>query len=309
MGGDIALDKSVGGSCFSFVVELPAISDEELSEPVPDLSGENILVASPSPTSGPLLARRLSAWNANVTLVSDTALAEALLPERHWRHVLIDRAFGAETAKRIARAAAPYGNHRHVLLSPAERGEIDELRNAGFDSYLVKPVRAASLASRLAAPGLSPPLVPDFEYETRQSETPHGRPLSVLVAEDNEINALLVQTMLTRLGHVPTVVSNGISAVTSVATAHAMGAPYDLVLMDLHLPGMDGFDATRRIRSLGDEGGRIPIVALTANAFAEDREACKMAGMDGFLVKPVDRQQLDAAIREACMAHVPMPAA
>jgi signal transduction histidine kinase/CheY-like chemotaxis protein len=309
MGGEIALDKSAGGSCFSFVVELPAISDEEPWEPVPDLSGENILVASPSPTSGPLLARRLSAWNANVTLVSDTALAEALLPERHWRHVLIDRAFGAETAKRIAGAAAPYGNHRHVLLSPAERGEIDELRNAGFDSYLVKPVRAASLASRLAAPGLSPPLVPDFEYETRPSETSHGRPLTVLVAEDNEINALLVQAMLTRLGHVPTVVGNGISAVTSVATAHAMGAPYDFVLMDLHLPGMDGFDATRRIRSLGSEGGHIPIVALTANAFAEDREACKMAGMDGFLVKPVDRQELDAAIREACTARESTPAA
>jgi CheY-like chemotaxis protein len=79
-----------------------------------------------------------------------------------------------------------------------------------------------------------------------------------------------------------------------------MGAAYDLVLMDLHLPGMDGFDATRRIRSLGQDGGQIPIVALTANAFAEDRDACSNAGMDGFVVKPVDRQQLEAAIRNAC---------
>jgi CheY-like chemotaxis protein len=66
---------------------------------------------------------------------------------------------------------------------------------------------------------------------------------------------------------------------------------------------MDGFDATRRIRSLGEEGGRIPIVALTANAFAEDRDACRNAGMDGFVVKPVDRQRLEAAIREACAAR------
>src|SRR5690606_5411475 len=176
--------------------------------------------------------------------VSDTILAETLLPERHWRHVLIDRAFGAETAKRIADAAAPFADHRHVLLSPAERGEIDDLRNAGFDSYLVKPVRAASLAARLAAPGLSPPLVPDLEHEPQSDETPRTRPLSVLVAEDNEINALLVQAMLARLGHLPTVVGNGMSAVTSVATAYAMGAPYDLVLMDLHLPGMDGLEAT-----------------------------------------------------------------
>jgi CheY-like chemotaxis protein len=101
----------------------------------------------------------------------------------------------------------------------------------------------------------------------------------------------------------PNVVGNGLSAVTSVATAHAMGAAYDLVLMDLHLPGMDGFDATRRIRSLGQDGGQIPIVALTANAFSEDRDACRNAGMDGFVVKPVDRQQLEAAIRAACAAR------
>ena len=300
MGGEIALDNVENGSRFSFAVELAAIAPSEPAEPHPDLAGTNILVASPSPTSGPLLVRRLSAWNANVTLVSDTALAETLLPERHWRHVLIDRAFGAETAKRIAAAAAPFANHRHVLLSPAERSELDELRNAGFDSYLVKPVRAASLAARLAAPGLSPPLVPEFEDEPLPADAPHGRSLSVLVAEDNEINALLIQAMLSRLGHLPTVVGNGLSAVTSVATAHAMGAGYDLVLMDLHLPGMDGFDATRRIRSLGRDGGQIPIVALTANAFAEDRDACRNAGMDGFVVKPVDRQQLEAAIRDAC---------
>jgi signal transduction histidine kinase/CheY-like chemotaxis protein len=303
MGGEIALDSVESGSRFSFAVELPAVAEAEPVEPRPDLAGANILVASPSPTSGPLLARRLTAWNANVTVVSDITLAETLLPERHWRHVLIDRAFGAETTKRIADAAAPFTDHRHVLLSPAERGELDNLRNAGFDSYLVKPVRATSLAARLAAPGLSPPLVPDLEHEPQSDGTPRTRALTVLVAEDNEINALLVQAMLTRLGHLPTVVGNGISAVTSVATAHAMGAPYDLVLMDLHLPGMDGLEATRRIRQLGEKGGDVPIIALTANAFAEDHEACRAASMNGFVVKPVDRQQLDAAIREACDAR------
>jgi CheY-like chemotaxis protein len=69
--------------------------------------------------------------------------------------------------------------------------------------------------------------------------------------------------------------------------------------MDLHLPGMDGFEATRRIRALADEGGKIPIVALTANAFAEDREACRQAGMNGFVVKPLDRQRLEEAIAAA----------
>jgi CheY-like chemotaxis protein len=129
-----------------------------------------------------------------------------------------------------------------------------------------------------------------------ETGTRKRRRMMVLVAEDNEINALLTQAMLARLGHAPTVVSNGMAAVTAVATADAMGAPYDLVLMDLHLPGMDGIEATRRIRALADGAGEVPIVALTANAFAEDREACLDAGMNGFVVKPVDRQRLDDTI-------------
>lgn len=308
MGGTITLDAADDGSHFRFAVELPAVDGPRQTEPSPDLAGANILVASPSPTSGPLLARRMTLWNGNVTLVSNAALAEMLLPEREWQHVLIDRAFGAEPSRRLAGAARQHAGHRHVLLSPAERGELDNLRDAGFDSYLVKPVRAASLAARLAAPGLSPPLVPELEQESPPSAPARGKPLTVLVAEDNEINALLIQATLSRLGHAPTVVGNGLSAVTTVATAHAMGAPYDLVLMDLHLPGMDGFEATRRIRSLGDDGGRIPIVALTANAFAEDREACERAGMDGFVVKPVDRSRLEAAMRDALGARQHEPA-
>jgi PAS domain S-box-containing protein len=300
MGGEIRLDSANDGSRFNFDIELPALDQQSPEVAMPDLSGVDILVASPSPMAGPLLARRMIAWKANVTVAANAAIAESLLPERAWRHVLIDRAFGPETAKRIAAAAAPFASHRHILLSPAERGELESLRDAGFDSYLVKPVRAASLAARLAAPGLSPPLVPDLDHEAPELPAAKERSLMVLVAEDNEINALLIQALLTRLGHVATVVGNGISAVTTVGTAFAMGAPYDLVLMDLHLPGMDGIEATRRIRSLGNGGGQVPVVALTANAFREDREACRLAGMDGFVVKPVDRAQLETAIREAC---------
>jgi len=303
MGSAIALDRATeGGSRFSFTIDLPTVAEQPAAAR-PDLGGVDILVASPSSVIGPLLVRRLAAWGANASLAADATLAETLLAERDWRHVLIDRAFGAEAATQLARASLPYANHRHVLLSPAERGELEELRQAGFDSYLVKPVRAASLAARLDAPGLAPPLVPEFEPEM-EAEAPRGRhALAVLVAEDNEINALLIQAMLTRLGHLPTLVSNGISAVTSIATASAMGAAYDLVLMDLHLPGMDGLDATRRIRALGTEGGNIPIIALTANASEEDRVACRDAGMDAFVVKPVDRRKLEEAMEKARAAR------
>jgi signal transduction histidine kinase/CheY-like chemotaxis protein len=302
MGGAIALDSTDTGSRFSFTVELPAVDQPHAAEPPPDLTGVDILIVSPSAVAGSLLVRRLAAWQANVSLAHDAALAETLLPERHWKHVLVDHAFGFETTTRIARAAA-HARHRHVLLSPAERGDLDQLRAAGFDSYLVKPVRAASLAARLAAPALSPPLVPDIGSDRSDAKGTDARRLMVLVAEDNEINALLVQAMLARLGHAPTVVGNGIAAVTAVATAHAMGAPYDLVLMDLHLPGVDGIEATRRIRALGVEGGNVPVVALTANAFPEDEDACRAAGMDGFVAKPVDRQRLEETMAAARAAR------
>ncbi|MDO8533821.1 MAG: ATP-binding protein, partial [Xanthobacteraceae bacterium] len=305
MGGEIALDSTKDkGSRFSFAIELPEISESAGAASMPDLTGTDILVASPSPVVGPLLVRRLSAWGAQVALAPEAQIAETLLPERSWAHFLVDRALGTESVIKLAQLSAHFVRYRHVLLSPAERNELSDLRAAGFESYLVKPVRSASLAARLAAPDVAPPLVPELDGEADRDPTLGRRALVVLVVEDNDINALLIQALLGKLGHIPTVVADGISAVASVATAHAIGAPYDLVLMDLHLPGMDGFEATRHIRALGDEGGRIPIVALTANAFAEDREACRDAGMDAFVVKPVDRGRLEEAMAAARAARV-----
>jgi CheY-like chemotaxis protein len=92
--------------------------------------------------------------------------------------------------------------------------------------------------------------------------------------------------------------TSGAAAIESWLAARAADTPFDRVLMDLHMPGMDGLDATRRIRAIEAEmnGQRTPILALTANASAEDREACLAAGMDGFLVKPLDRERLAAAL-------------
>jgi CheY-like chemotaxis protein len=122
--------------------------------------------------------------------------------------------------------------------------------------------------------------------------------LAVLVAEDNEINLLLARFVLERLGHRPTMVTTGDAAVEAWQTALAAEAPYDLVLMDVHMPRSDGIAATRRIRAIEAERGlpRTPIIALTANAFAEDREACLAAGMDGYLTKPLDRDQLASTL-------------
>jgi CheY-like chemotaxis protein len=116
----------------------------------------------------------------------------------------------------------------------------------------------------------------------------------VLVAEDNEINALLVKALLTRLGHRPALVGSGNAALAACSAAQAAGCPFDLLLMDLHMPDGDGIESVRRIRALEAERGgrRLPIFALTANAYEDDRAAAVAAGMDGVLVKPLERRAL-----------------
>jgi CheY-like chemotaxis protein len=149
----------------------------------------------------------------------------------------------------------------------------------------------------------APPIVPADAEPPSLEKSAHS--LSILVAEDNEINALLTRTLLTKLGHRPTGVTGGEAAVAAWAQARTAGEPYDLILMDLHMPHVDGLDAARRIRAL-EAGRRTPIVALTANAFAEDRSAALEAGMDNFLVKPLDRIQL-RAILDAIPSLSPPP--
>jgi CheY-like chemotaxis protein len=166
----------------------------------------------------------------------------------------------------------------------------------------VKPLRAVSLAARLMTPPEvpAPNLAADALVEAAdQSETPvTARGLSVLVAEDNEINALLMRSLLSRLGHHAVITTNGEEALESWLAAKSAGAAYDLVLMDIQMPQLDGIETTKRIREreAGQPGRRTPVLALTANTLVEDRYACFEAGMDGFLIKPLDREKLADAL-------------
>jgi signal transduction histidine kinase/CheY-like chemotaxis protein len=296
MGGCIDLDSTPGqGSTFRFTVGLPAAADgRDAPFVAPDLAGHAILIVARSAGEAPLVARRLAGWNATTRLVSDETAARTLLSERPWDAVLVDRALGSETVRAIARDAASVPC-RIVLVTPAERDELDELKGIGFGGYLVKPVRTASLAARFAADGFASEPDDRVGDDARAAAT-HG--LSILIAEDNDINALLARALLARLGHRPTVASNGALALESWHAAVSAGAPYDLVLMDVHMPQIDGIEAARRIRAAEESRGiaRTPIIALTANAFGEDRDACLGAGMDGFLVKPLDRERLAEAL-------------
>jgi len=291
MGGSLTLQSVVGqGSIFAFSVALPRAGADETNAPRPDLSGQAVLIVAFGAIEAPLVAERLRRWGGDVELAADEASARALLARHQFDAIVVDRALGAEAARNLARAGA--AKRRIVLLTPAERNELPDLKAAGFTGYLVKPVRAASLAARFTATGAADIGMAD-ETAPKPADS-RGIGLAVLVAEDNEINALLARALLHRLGHSPTVVANGALALEAFTAAAQAGAPYDLVLMDVHMPELDGLEATRRIRTAEAARGlpRTRIVALTANAFGEDRDACLAAGMDEFLVKPLDRDRL-----------------
>ncbi len=305
MGGSIAVESAPGaGSTFRVTVALPAAASADApAPPPPDLAGMAVLIAAAGAIEAPLAARRLARWGARTRTVADPQAAAAALAERSsapssapiWDAILVDHALGLETCRQLAALAATVAR-RIVLITPAERHELPALQAAGFTGYLVKPIRVASLAARLGARAPSAER-DDFDPAGGRAQAPAVAPsaagaLSILIAEDNEINALLARALITRLGHRPLVVADGAAAFAAWRAARADGAPYDLVLMDVHMPASDGIEATRRIRAAEADGPRTPIIALTADALSEDRDACLEAGMDGFLTKPLDRERL-----------------
>jgi PAS domain S-box-containing protein len=298
MAGAIAID-SVPGQGSTFRVTVPLPRDGGAGQPafsVPDLAGNAILIVAPAAIEASLLARRLQRWGARATIVPDEKVAAALLPEQPWHAVLVDHAVGTVVSAGLSRITAAIPR-RIILVTPAMRAELAALKDAGFTGYLIKPVRAASLAARFSSDDVFDASAAS-ELVGAPSIAPGGNGLSILVAEDNEINALLARVLLVKLGHRPTMAANGAAAVACWLNARSAGEPFDRVLMDLQMPGMDGLQAARRIRrhEAEDNSPRTPIIALTANVSAEDREACLAAGMDGFVIKPLDRDRLAAVL-------------
>ncbi|HKU06083.1 MAG TPA: ATP-binding protein [Bradyrhizobium sp.] len=313
MGGHITLESKPGeGSTFAVSIPLTA-ADWSLQPALaaPDLTGHSVMLVAPSSIGISLTERRLQRWGGQTCVVSDIEVAEALLPERSWHAVMVDHAFGAATIEKFGERARIHAAHRIVMFTPSTRQELQLAVGSAFTGYLVKPLRAASLAARLATP---PEVVaPDIAAEAPVEPIDHATPapsasgLSILVAEDNEINALLMRSLLGRLGHRAVIATNGEQALESWQAAKSAGTPYDLVLMDIQMPRLDGIETTRRLRSLeaNEPGRRTPILALTANTLIEDRYACFEAGMDGFLIKPLDREKLaDALAGLAAARHI-----
>lgn len=322
MGGRIEVESEEGrGSIFRVRLPLKASADEESPRELPRLDGLSVVIHRDRPLVAEALANAARHSGAHVHCVADEPeLMEAAKQADIF--VCMSRTPDGADGVAFARAARRRNPDLRtmVLLQPRERNRLGELTGAGvettaetppFDAYLVRPVRTSSLLARLAALRAATDVdgagrgAGGFDIDRDEepgAETDTGG-LRVLVAEDNEINALLTRTLLEHAGHSVEIVCNGEEAVAALGLTGA--PPYDVILMDLHMPGMDGFAATARIRELHMEAARLPIIALTANALSEDRQACLDAGMDDYLSKPVSHGALTSTLTNWAGRHSP----
>ena len=300
MGGELALaDNPGGGSIFAFTVAVkaqPRPARAQSDEPPPKLAGARALIIAHSPFEAPAIAARLGEAGVEVRRAEGLEDGLAALAGPHPDLVIVDCALGVDATNRLALAARAAGAPKSlVLFSPFERRAFGEISLRGFDGWLVKPVRARSLFDRLAAEFPAAPVA-----KPAAAAPPAGRGLlHALLAEDNDINATIAQKALRRLGFDVARAHDGEEA-ASLGGAAARGERprFDVILMDIKMPGLDGCEATRAIRREERERGAkpTPIIALTANAMDSDRRACLAAGIDEFLTKPVDLAKLAETI-------------
>ncbi|HEY8563919.1 MAG TPA: ATP-binding protein [Beijerinckiaceae bacterium] len=306
MGGEIRVETAPGqGSAFMARLPLP---EADASRPRPSvpraMAGKDVLILARSPFEAPFLARRLREAGAVVTLTGDPVDALARVAVAPCDLLIADCALGLEIVREVGHEARQAGVARTiVLLSPYDRRDFGAPTAAGFDGYLVKPVRPRSLYERLARSKGEPMQEPG---PSRLPGPRRRRPETtarVLLAEDNDINALLALKSLEKLGAIVDWAKNGEEALALTEASFSGVRPaYDLVLMDIRMPVLDGLEATRRIRRLEEALGRREpsrIVALTANAGKEDEVATTEAGFDGLLAKPFEFQALSGLLESA----------
>jgi CheY-like chemotaxis protein len=175
-----------------------------------------------------------------------------------------------------------------------------QVLDLGYDESLPKPVRRSALIAAvgqvLGIADVAPHRPAPVELMPASGA---GSLLRVLVVEDNQVNQLLVTTILAKAGMRAEVAANGVEAVQAVHQRN-----FDVILMDMQMPEMDGLEATRRIRQLGAMGKAVPIIAMTANAMQEDRRRCLEAGMNDFVAKPIDSAELLRKIAAHCRAEI-----
>lgn len=289
MGGEIGVGEAPGGgSRFWFMVPAHVLQSVRFSE-TKALDGQRFAIATRNSVLREALAAQIRGLGGDLALASSNQTGGLPVDA-----VLIDAGTGTEPDLRVAPIP---GVRCIVLIAAAARGSADHLMKQGYSEFLIKPTRQASLVDTLRASsaGDSPSGKPVVEHAPKQQGDTRARTRGqrVLVAEDNAVNAMLIRELLRRRGFAVQAVGSGDEA---LEVTRREG--FDLVLMDIHMPGLDGIETTRRLRAREAAGGqaRIPIVALTADAVETGKVACQNAGMDGFLTKPVDPAELEDMI-------------
>ncbi|MCZ4304264.1 response regulator [Zoogloeaceae bacterium G21618-S1] len=301
MQGRLWVDSEPGkGSSFHFTARFERASAPTVPITRPaetDLGSLRILVIAGNEASRSHLTGMIESWN----MLCDTCAsgAEALAgfsgdgPEVRYHAIVADTDLGDMSAfrffERLNTHALTHPPIRLMTANAGQRGDAARCRSLGIQAYLSRPIEPSDLLDAIllaiGADGIGPLI-------TRHSLREQRRRLNVLLAEDNKVNQMLALRLLEKLGHVTHVVNNGLEALSACESTH-----FDVILMDVQMPEMGGFEATARLREREAGTGRYtPIIAMTAHAMPGDRERCLAAGMDDYVAKPVQPTSLAAAL-------------
>ena len=307
MGGRIWVESEVGrGSTFSFTVLLKSHSEPPLipvSADTSNLKGLPVLVVDDNATNRRILEQMLASWHVRPVSVDSAAAAIEEMKRAHksgvpYVVVLIDYMMPVTDGFLLAEQIKEDTDLKDAILimltSAGERGHAARCVELGIAAYLLKPVKQSELLETMCSllqktsPGKT-----RAALLTRHAIRESKRRLNVLLAEDNPVNQKLATRLLQKMGHSVTVVENGRQALAALEKNE-----FDVILMDIQMPEMDGLETTAEIRERekSQDGTHIPILAMTAHAMAGDRERCLEAGMDGYVSKPINVQELVEAM-------------
>jgi len=314
MGGDLSVSSEVGkGTEFAFTAEfeIEPAAGQAAAPDAARLAGRRALVVDDNATNRRIVIDILTAARMHVQQAVDgTAGLEAL---RHGHRdgaphdvAIIDAQMpgldGFELAAAVRDDPTLAMTPLVMLTSAGQRGDGQRCRDLGIRGYLPKPLSRSDLLEAVAAVLAIPDPTAGAAFVTRHTIAESRRRLRVLVAEDNPVNQEVAASMLRKRGHEIDVANNGREAVAAAARSR-----YDVILMDVQMPEMDGFEATHAIRAT-EEGRTIPIIALTAHALSGERERCLAQGMSGYLTKPFKAHELFATVEGWAATESPAPA-
>jgi PAS domain S-box-containing protein len=301
MGGTMWVESEAGrGSVFHFTVKAEAAAGPELpdaSREHAQLGGKRLLVVDDNTANREVVKRQASSWGmVPRDTGSPTEALEWIRRGDPFDAAILDMQMPEMDGLALAQEIRRFRDARVlplVVLTSLGRREEDVHAGVDFAAHLTKPIKASQLYEALMRVfgEMSEEVRPGGIGVARGSEAPSRGPLQVLLADDNAVNQQLALVLLEKMGYRADVATNGAEVLEALARR-----PYDVVLMDVEMPVMDGLEASRRINQERSPGQRPRIIAMTANAMQGDRETCLAAGMDDYLSKPIRREELAAAL-------------